>query len=70
MRGIPGFSQLETRASLLARHGPPMAYSVLLSTNTDVMTAFLVQPCRIILSQCPRRGRRPYFPDPPLSLFF
>jgi len=34
------------------------------------MTPFLVQPCRIILSQCPRRGRRPYFPDPPLSLSF
>ena len=61
------FSFLETRISLLARHGAPMAYSVSLIIDTDVMTASLVQPCRIILSQCPRRGRRPYFPDPPLS---
>jgi hypothetical protein len=64
---ISRFSQLETRISLLARHGAPMAYSVSLIIDTDVMTASLVQPCRIILSQCPRRGRRPYFPDPPLS---
>ncbi len=60
------FSLLETRYSRLVCHRFSVAYSGLLYFDTDAMTPFLVQPCRIILSQCPRRGYRPYFPDPPL----